>query len=62
MAPIIETPIWESADDRDTIAGPRDDADVPGQMVALVGQLYADEERAERVARTERLIKEAELA
>jgi hypothetical protein len=60
MAPIIETPTRQSADDQEPAARPHDDADVPGQMVALVGQIYADEERADRVARTERLIREAE--
>jgi hypothetical protein len=61
MAPIIETPALQSTDDQEPVVRPEGDADVPGQMVALVGQLYADEERADRLARTERLIKEAEL-
>jgi hypothetical protein len=61
MAPIIETPSRQPADDIEPGVRSRDGGDVPGQMVALVGQLYADEERADRIARTERLIREAEL-
>jgi hypothetical protein len=61
MALIIETPSRQSADDTEPTVRSHDRADVPGQMVALVGQLYADEERANRIARTERLIREAEL-
>jgi hypothetical protein len=60
MAPIIETPSRQPADEIEPGVRSRD-GDVPGQMVALVGQLYADEERADRIARTERLIREAEL-
>lgn len=61
MAPIIETPSRQPADDADPGVRSHDDGDVPGQLIALVGQIYADEERADRIARTERLIREAEL-
>jgi hypothetical protein len=35
-------------------------ADVPGLMADRIAALYADEERRDRVRRTERLIREAE--
>lgn len=61
MAPIIKTPSLQPADDIEPGFRSHDGGDVPGQLVALVGQIYAEEERADRVARTERLIREAEL-
>lgn len=61
MAPIIETPSRQPADDIEPGVRSHGDGDVPGQLVALAGQIYAEEERADRIARTERLIREAEL-
>lgn len=34
--------------------------DVPGMMASRIGDLYAEEERRRRVARTERMIRKAE--
>lgn len=61
MAPIIETPSRQPADDIEPGVRSHGGDDVPGQLVALAGQIYAEEERADRIARTERLIREAEL-
>lgn len=36
------------------------DLDVPGMMAGRIGDLYAEEERQRRVARTERMIRKAE--
>lgn len=36
------------------------DVDVPGMMAGRIGDLYAEEERQRRVARTERMIRKAE--
>jgi hypothetical protein len=60
MAPIIEQPRPESAGIFEPIATTRITTDVPGMMADRVGQLYADEERTQRLARTERLIRQAE--
>jgi len=60
MAPIIEQPRPESLGALEPIATTRILVDVPGLMADRVGALYAAEEHAERIARTERLIREAE--
>lgn len=58
MGPILETPSRQSTDEVDPAH--EDARDVPAKMAERVGQLYAEEERADRTARTERLIHEAE--
>lgn len=60
MAPIIEQPPADAIDVGDPMALSPDLADVPGLMVDRVSRLYAEEERTSRLARTERLIQEAE--
>lgn len=60
MAPIIDQPRPEAADAFEPLAASQPQADVPGLMADRIGSLYADEERRERAARTERLIQEAE--
>lgn len=58
MGPILDTPSRQSVDDIEPAREGR--TDVPAKMAERVGQLYAEEERADRVARTERLIRAAE--
>jgi hypothetical protein len=60
MAPIIEQPHADAIDVSDPMAVSPDLKDVPGLMVDRVGKLYAEEERASRLARTARLIHQAE--
>jgi hypothetical protein len=60
MAPIIEQSRPDSADLPEAVAASSLGVDVPGMMADRIGQLYAEEERLSRIARTERLIKEAE--
>jgi len=60
MALIIEQPRPEPIDPARAIATAQLLADVPGLMADRIGQLYAQEERLDRLARTERLIREAQ--
>jgi hypothetical protein len=60
MAPIIDQPRADAIDAPEPIAVSCELADVPGLMADRVGRLYAEEERISRIARTERLIHEAE--
>jgi hypothetical protein len=59
MAPIIYQPPQEPASEFAPLPTVQL-KDVPGLMADRVGELYAAEERAERLARTERMIREAE--
>lgn len=59
MAPILDAPSRQSIDEAEP-AREEKTADVPAKMAERVGQLYAEEERADRTARTERLIRSAE--
>jgi hypothetical protein len=59
MAPVVDTTHGEPADELETAAD-SDSSDVPEMLAERVGELYAQEERAERTARTERLIEKAE--
>jgi hypothetical protein len=60
MAPIIHQPLQEPASEFAPLSN--EFKDIPGLMADRVGELYAAEERAERLARTERMIREAEKA
>lgn len=59
MAPIIDTPRHEPADEVE-VTDASDPENVPEQLAERVSELYAQEERADRAARTERLIEKAE--
>jgi hypothetical protein len=58
MAPIVDTPRQEPADEFE-IAYTQEPGGVAEQLAERAAQLYAEEERADRRARTERLIREA---
>jgi hypothetical protein len=58
MGPILDIPIRKSTDEPEPAHD--EGKDVPGKMAERVGQLYAEEERADRVARTEQMIRSAE--
>jgi hypothetical protein len=60
MASIAKHPPVDQAGALSSLDVVRDTVDVPGMMADRVGELYAAEERADRVERTERLIREAE--
>jgi len=60
MAPIIDEPRQASAEFFEPLATSNPLADVPGLMADRIGSLYAEEERRDRLARTERLIRQAE--
>jgi len=60
MAPTVEQPRQSDFDSLDPSPAPLAFADVPGMMADRIGTLYAEEERRDRLARTERLIREAE--
>lgn len=60
MAFLIEQPIEDALDTCVRVSALRELPDVPGLMADRVGKLYAEEERVSRIARTERLIHEAE--
>jgi hypothetical protein len=60
MAPIIDTPRHGSADDFEIAYTTQEPGDIPEQLAERVSKLYAEEERADRAARTERLIRKAE--
>jgi hypothetical protein len=58
MAPILDAPSRQSIDE--TEPAREESTDVGAKMAERVGQLYAEKERAERIARTEELIRSAE--
>lgn len=58
MVPILDAPSRQSIDEAEPAR--EKTTDVPAKMAERVGQLYAEEERADRTARTERLIRSAE--
>lgn len=60
MSPIVEQPRQTPAEPFESLPPTLPLADVPGMMADRIGVLYAEEERRERLARTERLIREAE--
>jgi hypothetical protein len=58
MVPILDAPSRQAIDEAEPAR--EETTDVPAKMAERVGQLYAEEERADRTARTERLIRSAE--
>jgi hypothetical protein len=60
MAPFIEQPRPEHVECFEPLAMSRPNPDIPGRLADRVGSLYAAAERADRIARTERLIRRAE--
>jgi hypothetical protein len=60
MTQIVEQCRQAPADSFDPMPSTLPRADVPGMMADRIGSLYAEEERRERLERTERLIRQAE--